>query len=233
MVIDMKGSCRKIPFSDVMVKTNRNAYWGRKWNLRDVIYFAIMLTLHLMCLLAPWTFNWNAFWVAAVLYVVTGMFGLLLSYHRQLSHSSFKLPKLLEYFFAYCGVHALQGHPIDWVSRHRFHHKYTDTERDPHTPVDGFWFGHINWIFDIEYMVQKVGKRKNVGDLRKQVYYRFLQRTYLLHPMALGVLLYRLGGWPIVVWGMGGEFADVWRRVAQQSPRLRVLSSAWTGMVGN
>ncbi|KAK9109645.1 hypothetical protein Sjap_017705 [Stephania japonica] len=189
----MKSTYRKIPFSDVVVKTNKNAYWGRKWNLSDVIYFVVMLTLHLMCLFAPSTFNWKAFWVAAILYVVTGIFGIFLSYHRHLSHSSFKLPKLLEYFFAYCGVQALQGHPIDWVSRHRFHHKFTDTERDPHTPVDGFWFSHINWIFNTEYVIEKVGKRKNVGDLRKQFYYRFIHRTYLLHPLALGILLYKLG----------------------------------------
>ncbi|KAK9109642.1 hypothetical protein Sjap_017702 [Stephania japonica] len=151
----MKSTYRKIPFSDVVVKTNRNAYWGRKWNLSDVVYFVVMLTLHLMCLFAPSTFNWKAFWVAAILYVVTGIFGIFLSYHRHLSHSSFKLPKLLEYFFAYCGVQALQGHPIDWVSRHRFHHKFTDTERDPHTPVDGFWFSHINWIFNTEYVIEK------------------------------------------------------------------------------
>ncbi|KAK9135444.1 hypothetical protein Syun_014774 [Stephania yunnanensis] len=105
----MKNTYRKIPFSDVVVKTNKNAYFGRKWNLRDIIYFVVVLSLHVMCLLAPSTFNRNAFWVAAILYVITGMFGLLLSYHRHLSHSSFKLPKLLEYFFAYCGVHALQG----------------------------------------------------------------------------------------------------------------------------
>jgi stearoyl-CoA desaturase (delta-9 desaturase) len=42
------------------------------------------------------------------LYVITGMFGITLSFHRNLSHKSFKLPKWLEYTFAYCGVQALQ-----------------------------------------------------------------------------------------------------------------------------
>ncbi|KAK9112216.1 hypothetical protein Scep_019735 [Stephania cephalantha] len=229
----MKNTYRKIPFSDVVVKTNKNAYLGRKWNLRDIIYFVVVLSLHVMCLLAPSTFNRNAFWVAAILYVITGMFGLLLSYHRHLSHSSFKLPKLLEYFFAYCGVHALQGHPIDWVSRHRFHHKYTDTERDPHTPVDGFWFGHISWIFNSEYVFEKVGKRKNVGDLRKQFYYRFLQRTYLLHPLALAILLYKFGGWPFVVWGMILEINHIIEQSKFAGQIGRILPLSFTDLAGD
>ena len=38
----------------------------------------------------------------------TGMFGITLSFHRQLSHKSFKTPKWLEYLFAYCGVLSVQ-----------------------------------------------------------------------------------------------------------------------------
>ncbi|KAL5707017.1 palmitoyl-[glycerolipid] 7-desaturase [Ranunculus cassubicifolius] len=52
----------------------------------------------------------------------------VLSYHRNLTHRSFKLPKYLEYFFAYCGLLALQGDPILWVSTHRYHHKVSDTD---------------------------------------------------------------------------------------------------------
>ncbi|OVA12994.1 hypothetical protein BVC80_8479g5 [Macleaya cordata] len=52
------------------------------------------------------------------LYLITGLFGITLSFHRNLSHRSFNLPKWLEYFFAYCGVQAMQGNPIDWVSTH-------------------------------------------------------------------------------------------------------------------
>ncbi|KAK9109635.1 hypothetical protein Sjap_017695 [Stephania japonica] len=214
----MMKTYRKIPFSDVLVKTDKNAYLGRKWNLRDIIYFAVVLTLHLMCLFAPSTFNWDVFWVAVILYVVTGMFGLLLSYHRHLSHSSFKLPKLLEYIFAYCGVHALQVQDPDNSSQT----VYDSWIGSCSTPTDKLHISpssqatlrtpSISQVLektnsrrnpDLYYNYGKVGKRKNVGDLRKQLYYRFLQRTYLLHPLALAILLYKFGGWPFVVWGMG------------------------------
>ncbi|KAF8400622.1 hypothetical protein HHK36_013921 [Tetracentron sinense] len=194
---------RKILLSDVEVKRTRNVYWGRKWSAWDIGAAMVVLSMHVMCLFAPFAFTWGAFSVAVSLYVVTGLLGITLSFHRNLSHRSFKLPKWLEYFFAYCGAQALQGSPLDWVSTHRFHHQYCDSDRDPHSPIDGFWYSHMSWIFDADSITERCGEANNVGDLQKQPFYRFLQSTYLAHPVALGILLYALGGFPFLVWGMG------------------------------
>ncbi|KAL0354805.1 UNVERIFIED_CONTAM: Palmitoyl-monogalactosyldiacylglycerol delta-7 desaturase, chloroplastic [Sesamum radiatum] len=150
------SSFGRILLSDVVVKRRRNVYWGRKWNSLDVATVGVVVAIHLLCVLAPFTFNWGAFWVAVGLYVITGLLGITLSFHRNLSHRSFKLPKWLEYLFAYCGVQALQ-----------------------------------------------CGESNNVGDLEKQPFYKFLQTTYIIHPLALGALLYAVGGFPYIVWGMG------------------------------
>ncbi|XP_058734391.1 palmitoyl-monogalactosyldiacylglycerol delta-7 desaturase, chloroplastic-like [Vicia villosa] len=173
--------------------------------------FGLFLSLHVLCLFAPFNFDWSAFWVAVLLYAVTGLFGITLSFHRNLSHKSFKLPKWLEYFFAYCGVHAIQGDPIEWVSIHRYHHRFCDSEKDPHSPIKGFWFGHMGWIFDINSFVKKYGEPTNIGDLKKQSFYRFIRRTYILHPLAMGALLYAVGGFPFLVWGMGVRSVWVYR----------------------
>ncbi|KAK9164588.1 hypothetical protein Syun_005490 [Stephania yunnanensis] len=90
-------SSHKIPFSDVVAKKRRNAIWNRVWNIRDMIYATVLVLVHLLCLFAPFYFNWKAFWVAVVLYWITGN-GVTISYHRNLAHMSFKLPKVLEYF---------------------------------------------------------------------------------------------------------------------------------------
>lgn len=82
-------------------------FWGRKWNLLDIVTAGMFLSVHVLCLFAPFYFTWTAFWVALVLAYVTG-FGVTLSYHRNLAHRSFRLPKLLEYSFAYCGVLSVQ-----------------------------------------------------------------------------------------------------------------------------
>lgn len=110
------------------------------------------------------------------------------------------------------------------MNTHRYHHQYTDTERDPHSPVQGFWFSYVIWTFDtitltkkvcpeyfIDYkdkergafsLVTKYGTPNNVADMENDAFYRFIHDTYLLHPIALGVLLYAVGGTPFFLWGM-------------------------------
>lgn len=85
----------------------RVEFWGREWNFVDIATFISLASLHFLSLLAPFYFTWTAFWLAIVLYFVSGV-GVTLSFHRNLSHRSFKLPRWLEYCFAYCGVLSLQ-----------------------------------------------------------------------------------------------------------------------------
>ena len=96
--------------SDVMVKkkTDKAVWWEREWTSMDFGAVAVVVSMHLLSLLAPFQFNWRAVSVAFVLYIVTGLLGITLSFHRNLTHRSFKLPKWLEYLFAYCGAQALQ-----------------------------------------------------------------------------------------------------------------------------
>lgn len=200
---ERESNFKRILLSDVVVTRPRDVLWGRKWNSMDMASAAVVVSMHLLCLFAPFTFNYAALGIAFGLYVITGLLGITLSFHRNLSHRSFKLPKWLEYFFAYCGVQALQGHPIDWVSTHRYHHQFCDSEKDPHSPYEGFWFSHMSWMFDTNTLTERCGKPNNVGDLEKQGFYQFIRDTYVIHPVALGALLYAMGGFPYIVWGMG------------------------------
>ncbi|KAL5723386.1 hypothetical protein ACHQM5_006792 [Ranunculus cassubicifolius] len=182
--------------------------WIGRWTARDLLYITVLVLVHGLCLFAPFTFSWDAFWVAVVHYLISGLLGITLCYHRCLSHSSFKLPKPLEYLFAYFGLQALQAHPLFWVSTHRYHHKGTDTVKDPHSPIEGFWHSHISWSLDENYLARKGEKYVNVVDLRKQGYYRFLEKTLVLHVLLLMGSLYAWGGFPYLVWGMG--VANCW-----------------------
>lgn len=194
----------RILLSDVVVKQKRKPFLleVREWSLGDIAAAGTVFGMHALCLLAPFTFTWKAFGAFAVLYVVTGLLGITLSYHRNLSHRSFRLPKWLEYLFAYCGVQAMQGDPLDWVSTHRYHHQYCDSVKDPHSPSEGFWFSHMSWMFDEKTVFDRVGTRNNVSDLEMQPFYRFIRDTYIIHPIAMGLLLYTLGGLPFIIWGM-------------------------------
>uniref|UniRef100_A0A7N0VAF4 Fatty acid desaturase domain-containing protein n=1 Tax=Kalanchoe fedtschenkoi TaxID=63787 RepID=A0A7N0VAF4_KALFE len=167
-------------------------FWGRRWHPSDVVRLLFYVSLHVLCLLAPFYFTWPAFWVGLSLYIIIGSFGITLSYHKNLAHRSFTLPKWLEYTFAYCGILAGQGSPIDWCAC-----------IDPHSPIEGFWFSHLGWMFNGYYLGEKFRGLNNVGDLRKQSFYRFLKKTQYLHYLAPGLFLYAIGGIPFVVWGMG------------------------------
>ncbi len=47
-----------------------------------------------------------------------------------------------------------------------------------------------------------IDTRNNVFDLEMQPFYIFLCDTYILHTIGLGLLLYALGGFPFIIWGI-------------------------------
>lgn len=192
----------KVWLSDVIGRKQRPYFLNRTWTGKDISYAIYMVVVHAICLAAPATFSWDAVGCFAVMYVITGMLGITLSYHRNLSHKSFKLPKWLEYTFAYCGVQAVQGDPIEWVSAHRYHHQYCDTPKDPHTPYEGFWHSHMGWLLDDKATMERVGVRNNISDMAKDPFYLWIEKTYVWHIAGMGGLLFALGGWPYIVWGM-------------------------------
>ncbi|KAL7615421.1 hypothetical protein Lser_V15G05539 [Lactuca serriola] len=193
----------KIVLSDVVVTRKRNLLWARKWRAIDIQTGVLILAIHLLSLFAPFRFDWDAFLFAFFRWVFCGIFGITLSYHRNLAHRSLKLPKCLEYMFAYLGVLSFQRDPIFWVSIHRFHHQYVDSEKDSHSPIFGFWFSHMGWLFDSGYLIEKYQKSNNVEDLKNQVFYRFIKRTYILHISAYAALVYAYGGFTYLVWAVG------------------------------
>ncbi|PHR49657.1 MAG: fatty acid desaturase [Fluviicola sp.] len=78
-----------------------------------------------------------------LVYLLAGV-GTSVGYHRILTHKSATLPRWLEYTIVVIALPA--GTPIQWVGNHRAHHKYEDTERDPHSPIiQGFWYAHCGW----------------------------------------------------------------------------------------
>lgn len=198
----------KVLLSDVVATKKRSLFFGREYNSKDIAYVLVIGALHGLALCAPFTFSWPMVGLFLGLYLLTGLFGITLSYHRQLSHRSFTTPKWLEYTLAYCGVLAGEGDPMEWVSAHRYHHVHTDTPLDPHSPFEGFWWSHMGWLLDNQVTLSRVGEAANMSDLECQPFYQFLKKTYPLHMVASLALLFALGGFPALVWG--GALRLVW-----------------------
>ncbi len=137
------------------------------------------------------------------LWWVTGGLGITLGYHRYFTHKSYSTPKFMQYFLAICGCAAGEAGPLSWVATHRYHHTYSDLDQDPHSPKHGALWAHIGWLFGREdFLAEYDSYKRYVPDLAKDPVLRFLDTYHLLPAVALAVILYFVGGWQFVVWGV-------------------------------
>ena len=165
-------------------------------------------TIQAGIVLAPFTFSWSGLLVCVVLYVFAG-FGVTLGYHRLLTHRSFQTPKAVEYLLTLLGTLSNQGGPLQWVATHRLHHRHSDTESDPHSPLKGFWWAHMLWWMPYAPAVDDQARyRRYVVDLDRDPFHRFLQRWHVVPSLLLAGLLFALGeawggvGLSWLVWGI-------------------------------
>lgn len=168
----------------------------------DWIVIGFMLVIHIGALLAflPGNFSWSAVGLALFLHWVTGGLGITLGWHRMLTHRSFQTPKWLEYFLVFCGTLAVEGGPIWWVGLHRHHHLYSDQAVDHHDSSKGFWWSHMQWMLHEVPAEAEIDRfTKDIADDR---FYQFLDKYFFPIQIVFAVLLYLIGGWPFVFWGV-------------------------------
>jgi stearoyl-CoA desaturase (delta-9 desaturase) len=114
-------------------------------NWRNALFF---IALHLIAILAllPWYFSWTGVVLCFLGIFVFGMLGINIGYHRLLTHRGFTCPKWVERTLSILGCCCAQDSPAYWVAIHRRHHHYADEAPDPHTPNQGFFWGHVGWL---------------------------------------------------------------------------------------
>lgn len=179
---------------DFEIPVARRANW-------NTIFFVSVF--HIGAAAALFYFSWQNLTAFLIALWVAGSWGIGLGYHRLLTHRGFKAPKWLERFLALCGTLALQSGPIAWVTTHRIHHAFTETDRDPHSPRNGTYWSHIGWIFRGTAQVQpETSVQRYSPDLVRDPVLRFLEKYYYFTPIAAGVLLLAIGGLPMVLWGI-------------------------------
>lgn len=66
--------------------------------------------------------------------------------HRLWTHRSYKAKLPLRLFLLFCNTISNQNSVYDWVRDHRVHHKFSDTDADPHNIKRGFFFAHMGWL---------------------------------------------------------------------------------------
>jgi stearoyl-CoA desaturase (delta-9 desaturase) len=158
---------------------------------------------HLVAFAAIFIFSWANLTAAVILWWIAGSWGIGLGYHRLLTHRGFKTPKWLEYFLTACGTIALQSGPLAWVTTHRVHHAFTEADGDPHSPRNGTYWSHIGWIFRGTAQNQSQATMQRYSpDLTRDSVHVFFEKYYYLGPILAGLVLFIIGGWTMVVWGI-------------------------------
>lgn len=167
--------------------------------------------IHLGALAAIPFFSWSALGVCLLLLFTITPIGINLCYHRLLTHRAFKVPLWLEHVFATVAAFSSQGPMLIWVAEHRLHHAFSDTEKDPHSPIKGFFHAHMGHLFrKKDFEDDEKLWLKYVPDLASDKYYLFLNKYHALFVASLIPLLYLWGGLPFVLWGVFVRIVLMW-----------------------
>jgi stearoyl-CoA desaturase (delta-9 desaturase) len=140
---------------------------------------ARVLERHLGVLLAicfvPLT--WPLFWLALISFCIR-MFGIEGINHRYFSHRSYKANRVVQFILALIAVQAGQRGPLWWGSKHRDHHKYAETGKDPHSPVSlGFLESYMLWFRRPQNALCNLD---DIADFARYPELRWLDRHYMV-----------------------------------------------------
>ena len=153
--------------------------------------------------LGPLLFNWGAFALFLALTYTSLLVGHSVGMHRMMIHRSFTCPKPVERALIYVGVLVGLSGPYgiicihdtrDWAQRQSKCHDFFAHTRS--LPRDLLW--NLTCRFEFE-RPPRLTIEPNLAD---DPWYRFLERTWPLHQVLLAAILYAIGGWPWVVWGV-------------------------------
>ena len=173
---------------------------GRAPGFVDWIISIPFLTMHAAVVaglfLVP--FSWKGLLFSIAAYYVM-MAAVTIGYHRYFSHRSFRTSRAFQFVLALACTMSAQKGVLWWAANHRHHHKYADKEPDIHSPtLRGFWWSHVGWILSRDYSATRWDLIK---DLAKYPELRWLNRYHVLPVIALGGVMYAIGGLSGLYWG--------------------------------
>lgn len=150
------------------------------------------ILLHIACLSVFWVgVSWFAV-IFMLLFYVLRMFSITAFFHRYLSHKTFQTSRPVQFIFILIGTMSAQRGPLWWAAHHRYHHRFTDTEQDPHSSTHGFWYSHVGWFLN----EQNFNIRKEViKDWLKYPELIWLDRFSLPVVLLTAFGIYALGEW--------------------------------------
>ncbi|XP_005156902.2 stearoyl-CoA desaturase b isoform X1 [Danio rerio] len=162
---------------------------------RNVI---LMTLLHLGALygmtILPFVSSLTLIWTG-VCFMVSAL-GITAGAHRLWSHRSYRASLPLRIFLAVANSMAFQNDIYEWARDHRVHHKFSETDADPHNARRGFFFAHIGWLLVRKHpeVIDK-GRKLTFEDLKADSVVMFQRRHYKLSVVVMCFLIPTLVPW--------------------------------------
>ncbi|CAG9865131.1 unnamed protein product [Phyllotreta striolata] len=126
-------------------------------------------------------------------------FGITGGAHRYFTHRTYKAKLPLKILLLISYAVAGQNQLFDWVRDHRVHHKFSESNADPHNASRGFFFSHVGWLMMKKHPdVIRKGRTIDMSDITDdpliQVYQKYwfwikLAFCFII-PSAIPVYLY-------------------------------------------
>ncbi|KAJ6216726.1 hypothetical protein RDWZM_007883 [Blomia tropicalis] len=123
--------------------------------------------------------KWQSFfWLYFIGHI--GGLGVQCGAHRLWTHRAYKAHWTFRVLLMIMHTIALQDDLYHWVRDHRIHHKYSETDADPHNSRRGFFFAHVGWLMVRKHPLVKVkGAQQDLSDLWNDPVVRFQRRFYI------------------------------------------------------
>lgn len=137
------------------------------------------------------------FWY--ILYIILATIGATFGLHEYWAHKRGKRRVWWEWLSLTCALFIGVYKPVGWIGIHRLHHKYHDTENDPHSPKHKGWKVLISDWSDTKIpprIVKDVLKNPRIMFFQKYGIYMFIPIALLSFPtiilgyIGMGVLNY-------------------------------------------
>jgi len=133
---------------------------------------------------------------ANLLAMVLGL-GITAGAHRLWSHKAYKATLPLKIILLFLQTSTLQNSVYTWVRDHRLHHKFTDTDSDPHNSKRGLFFSHMGWLLvrkhpEVKNKVNVIDMSDIKADKMLMVQHKYYIPLALLCSFALPIYLWRI-----------------------------------------
>jgi len=168
-------------------------------NILAIAVFWVVQASALLAFRVPFAWPLVGLWAASHF---LRAIGLTLSFHRYFAHRAFQMNRGARFVWALVGTAAMQKGPLWWAGHHVSHHRFADREGDPHSPsVSGVYYAHIGWFLNDAKHDQLESGNPVIRDFSTAPEIAWLDRYYVVPPLALAAAMYLAGGLPWLVWG--------------------------------